>query len=255
MAFWKSDSHGKSHTGHIHYLSALKGIVGMLRAPERTESVFDIEDGFKDVEATQFAVDHAKRCSSVRELMEARYLAGPTDLDALRNCPDGSLGNAYVQHIEGNGFDPDYFRQIEVINDRDWMLMRMRQTHDLWHVVTGIGTSRIGELALKAFELGQVRRPMAAVICAGGVMRYLLKDADKLTDVLEGISTGYRMGVAANQLLGIKFEERWDEPLAELRKELNVCRGEAQQGALKRFEGEPTPPRPAFLEQHFVDKA
>ena len=100
--------------------------------------------------------------------------------------------------------------------------MRMRQTHDLWHVMTGIGTDRIGELALKAFELAQTRRPLAAVITTGGVIRFLMKDPEHLTNVLAGISIGYRLGNTAKPFLAQKWEEGWERPLEDWRRELNV---------------------------------
>ncbi len=60
------------------------------------------------------------------------------------------LGHAFAHHIIDHGFDPDYYRKIDIKNDVDYVLMRMRQTHDIWHVVTGIGTDPVGELGLKA---------------------------------------------------------------------------------------------------------
>ena len=148
----------------------------MLRDPKHTESVFDIEDGLRDLKAYQLVLEHIKSDPAVARIIEERYLAPPHDMAALGRLPDGTFGKAFWHHIEDNGFDPDYYRKIEVASDLDYVLMRVRQTHDVWHVVTGIGTDQIGEIALKAFELCQLRRPMAAVIAAGGVFRYLLKD-------------------------------------------------------------------------------
>jgi ubiquinone biosynthesis protein Coq4 len=36
-------------------------------------------------------------------------------------------------------------------DDTSYLLLRLRQTHDLWHVVTGFSTNVPGELGLKAF--------------------------------------------------------------------------------------------------------
>ena len=41
------------HKDQIHYLTTLRGMIGMLRNPEGTESVFDIEDGLKDILYTE----------------------------------------------------------------------------------------------------------------------------------------------------------------------------------------------------------
>jgi len=49
-----------SHRNQIHYLDTLKGIASMLRNPESTESVFDIEDGLSDIEATRLAMLHVR---------------------------------------------------------------------------------------------------------------------------------------------------------------------------------------------------
>ena len=211
-----------SHKGHIHYLQTLKGAVMMLRDPYHTESVFDIEDGLRDIDAYEEALAFTRKDPGVARLMEERYLAPAADIEALSNCPAGSLGKAYADHITENGFDADYFRKIDVQSDLDWMLMRIRQTHDLWHVVTGLGVGPFGELGLKAFELAQTRRPMAAVITTGGVMRYVMKNPDELGDVLNYIAYGYRLGTEAKPFLAQTWETGWDEPLAAWRERLGV---------------------------------
>ena len=207
---------------HIHYVTFLKGALGLLTNPEHTESVFDIEDGLRDVEATSLAMEYVSSLPGVAPLMEERYLAPEVDLAALERCPEASLGRAFVRHITDHGFDPDYFRKTPVRDDIDWVLMRMRQTHDIWHVITGLGVDRIGELALKACELAQTRRPVAAAITAGGVFRYLLKDPAQLDRMLTAVAHGYRLGARAKPFLAAKWELGWDRPLAEWRHELRV---------------------------------
>ncbi len=211
------------HENHIHYFRTLKGVVGMLAAPEHTESVFDIEDGLREIEASKRMIEHLRGFSEVREMIDSRWLAQEDkDLDRLGALAEGSLGRVFADHIRTNGFDPDYYRRLEIVDDVTYVMMRVRQTHDLWHCLTGFGVDRIGELALKAFELAQLRRPMAAVITSGGVLRFLLKDPDQLGEVLRGISQGYRLGLAAHPLLACKWEEDWEKPVAQWRAELNI---------------------------------
>ena len=210
------------HSGHVHYLTTLKGVVGMLRDPYHTESVFDIEDGLRDIDAYQLALERVQRVPEVRELMNSRYLAPAADVEVLAKLPEGTLGRAYADHIRHNGFDADYFRKFDVRSDLDWMLMRIRQTHDIWHVATGFDVGPYGELGLKAFELAQTHRPMAAVITTGGVIRYLMKDPDGLAGCLEYIAFGFRLGTEAKPFLGVRWEDRWEEPLVDLRRELGA---------------------------------
>ena len=210
--------------GHdqIHYLTTLRGVIGMLRNPEGTESVFDIEDGLKDIRAAEGFVERARRDPEVAALMAARHLAAPVDLESLERLPAGTLGHTFARHILDHGFDPDYYRKLDVRTDLDWVMMRMRQTHDVWHVVTGIDTSRLGEIAVKAFELAQTWRPLAAVITCGGMMRFLLKDPGQLGDVMTHISHGYQLGRHARPFLAQKWEEGWDLPLAEWRARVGL---------------------------------
>lgn len=210
------------HRQQIDYFHTLKGVVGMLRDPEGTSSVFDIEDGLRKLQATENILEAVRDQPGVAEMIDARWLAPPPDVERLAESPRGTLGWHFAHHLIDNGFDPDYYRRIDIQNDVDYVLMRMRQTHDLWHVLTGIGTSRIGELSLKSFELAQTRRPLAAVITCGGVMRYLFHDPDQLGDVLEAISHGYWLGHHAKPMLAQKWEEGWDRPLAAWREQLNL---------------------------------
>lgn len=211
---------------HIHYYRTLHGVIGMLRNPENTESVFDIEEGLRHLEASQVAVDHLMSIPSVRAMAEERYLRPIPDVDELRTLPAGTLGYHYAFHLHNHGFDPDYYRKIDVETDAHYLALRMRQTHDIWHTVIGIGPDQLGELAVKACELAQTRRPMAAVITAGGLLRYLLKEPEQLPGVMQSLYQGYTIGSNARPLLAQKWEEQWDRRLDELRVELNVQAGD-----------------------------
>ena len=166
----------------------------MLRNPEGTQSVFDIEDGLRDIEAADLMIEHLRGCPDTSRMIDERWLAPESpDFERLRKLPEGTLGRGFAHQIDDHGFDPDYFRKIDIKDDKDYVMMRIRQTHDIWHVATGLDVDRVGEVALKAFELAQMRRPMSAVICAGGVLRFMMKDPDEFPDLLGGISMGYRL--------------------------------------------------------------
>ena len=212
-----------SHRNQIQYVETIRGLVTMIRNPGHTESVFDIEDGLQDMEAYKLAVEYVRSDPAMAELMNERYLRhGAHDLDTLLKLPEVTLGYRFAHHIRDHGFDPDYFRVREVRTDLDYVLMRLRQTHDIWHVVTGFDTSPAGEIGLKAVELAQTRRPMAAVVAAGGVLRFLYKDPEHLGEVLGSVSEGYNLGANARLLLAQKWEDHWERPLEEWRKMLNV---------------------------------
>jgi len=210
------------HGSQLNYITTLKGIIKLARNPEATDSVFDIEDGLRGITATQAAVDYTRAQPGVAEIFAERYLDPMRDVEALSQLPEGSLGQAYAAHLMDNGFDANYYRKLDVRDDTDYLMLRIRQTHDIWHVVTGIGVDPIGEVAVKAVELAQTRRPMAAVICAGSVLQMLLKKPEQLDRLLEMIAGGYRLGRRAKPLVAQRWEDGWDKPLDQWREELDV---------------------------------
>ena len=71
--------------------------------------------------------------------------------------------------------DPNFYRRLKVADDASYIMLRLRQSHDIWHVVTGFGTDKVGEIALKAFEVAQARRPLVASIVAQFILKALVK--------------------------------------------------------------------------------
>lgn len=212
-----------NHHQHPSYLTLMKGAVGLMLDPEHTESVFDIEDGLRHNPVTHELLRFTVRDEGVRRMIETRHLMpGPPDTEVMRRLPVGTLGRAYADHLDSMGYDPDYYRRLEVRDDIDYIMMRIRQTHDIWHVVTGFDTHALGEICVKAVELAQTHRPMAAAICAGGVFRYMMKQPEAFGDCLESIVAGYHLGLRARPLLAMKWEELWDRKLEDLRRGLEI---------------------------------
>ncbi|MDG2616326.1 Coq4 family protein [Thermoleptolyngbya sichuanensis XZ-Cy5] len=208
---------------NIDLLSVGKGTISLLRNAENTDSVYDIEDGLRATKAMALAVEYVKRDEAIARLFAERYIAPPPDLEALLKLPPDSLGYVYASTLTEAGYDPNFYRKVEVTDDITYMLLRLRQTHDIWHLVTGFETSVFGELGLKAFELAQTRRPMSIVLICGGLLKTLTDAPESLEGILNDLSKGYRMGMTAKPFLAQKWEEHWERPLAEWRQELGIA--------------------------------
>jgi ubiquinone biosynthesis protein COQ4 len=65
-------------------------------------------------------------------------------------CPGGTLTRAYITSV---------LLTHRFVNDPElaYVLRRMREVHDFWHVLFGCHTNVFGELALKAVEFVQAR--------------------------------------------------------------------------------------------------
>lgn len=204
------------------FLTAFKGLVTLVKDPSKTDSVFDIVEAMRNTDASKLAVEYIKSKPGVSQIVEERYLTTTPNLDDLIKYPEGSLGYEYAFAMKEAGFDPDFYRKITVEDDLSYILLRIRQSHDIWHTVTGFGTDSIGELGLQAFSLAQTHLPLPIILIAGGLLKTLLKSPQELDRLLDRIALGYRMGAKAKPFVAQKWEENWDKPLAELRAELGV---------------------------------
>jgi ubiquinone biosynthesis protein COQ4 len=210
--------------GHLslELLTTLRGAMTLLLNPSRADATPDIEDGLIRLKATQKAVEYVMAKPGVSEIVAERYLAPPPDLKALAEYPSGSLGYEFAAYLKETGFDPNYYRALPITDDTSYVLTRLRQTHDLWHLVTGFGSDVNGELGLQAFCLAQVRLPLPIILLAGGLLKTLVTAPDEMESLLDRIAVGYRLGSKAKPMLAQRWEMHWEKPLAQWRTELGL---------------------------------
>jgi len=152
-----------------------------------------------------------------RILAEAPTIDSHTvDFEHLRTLPATTLGGAYARYLEDNGLDPDLFQPPPGLPPAPrFIAQRMRQTHDVWHVLTGYRPDIAGELALQGFTFAQLRMPTSLFIATLGTALRAPGEARRVLD-------GYRRGREAAFLPVIRFEDHWERPLEEVRRELSV---------------------------------
>lgn len=147
---------------------------------------------------------------------------GTIDLDALAALPVGTLGRAYAEFLRTRGLSPDVFQDppVEIADPRmAYVVQRMRQTHDLWHVVTGLDTDPASEVALQAFTYAQVRAPSTAILATFGILRLARTNPDLVFDVARAFATGRR----AEKLAVFPWEDHWATPLTDVRAMLGLA--------------------------------
>lgn len=145
-----------------------------------------------------------------------------TDRAALRALPGGSLGRAYLAFMEEEDLSAQAlvqasqsWEQDPVPPDIDLFRTRMRELHDVSHVVTGYGRDPLGELCLLAFtyrQQGNLGRLMIVVMAWGR----LPKAARRA--VFEAWRNGKTCGWLADQ----DWEALLARPLDEVRRTLSV---------------------------------
>jgi ubiquinone biosynthesis protein Coq4 len=201
---------------------ALRALARVMKNPEETDQVLVFSQ-------------HANAGSMAGRL--DRFFADPTgaklyadkraidsrtvDLDALAALPEGTLGHTYAHFLKARGFTPEVFDgpPADIADPRiSYVIQRVRQTHDLWHVVTGLDTDRPGEVALQAFTYAQLRAPSTFILSALGMLRSLREKPSLPRDVARAFLTGKK----ADPLIAFPWEDHWATPLVEVRAMLGL---------------------------------
>ncbi len=160
--------------------------------------------------------DDGGRLLRERPTIDSRHV----DLDALRALPDGTLGREYVRYLESHELDPDLFQEPPGLPDVPrYIGKRMRQVHDLWHVLTGYETDVPGEAALQAFTYAQTQMPSSGAIALAAAIFFNAKHPGIARKVVEG----YRRGRRARFLAPMVLEDHWATPIDQLRRDLALA--------------------------------
>jgi ubiquinone biosynthesis protein COQ4 len=180
----------------------------------------------------------------VAQLCRERYQGEVYKPEELVRFPPGSLGHEFGAAMLAERFDPEFYRDYygsgpyHFETDEQYLRFRIRQLHDLVHVLTGFGANDIpGELGMQAFNAAQTRRPFSIALVGFGLLRIVLSPKE-FGYTLQQIAKGFALGYAADQLLAYRFEEGWARPLADWRKELGLVHE-------RSFEFRATPEEPA----------
>ena len=220
---WKTISHhlGIPQGFNLRFLKAMKAFFFLLFEPENLDTVDELSHTLIRSRAFELAAEAMKANPEVAAMLQERYIAPPHDLDALLHYPQDSLGYAYASSMKQQGFDR-IDPEVQIDADTSYIEYRWQQTHDIWHVVTGFGTSEIDEIGLQAFYLAQFRLPLAGMLIANALVSTTLLQPEELPQLLKAIERGWEMGMSAKSFIAQKWEEAWEKPVSQWRRELNV---------------------------------
>jgi ubiquinone biosynthesis protein COQ4 len=206
----------------LQSLRMVGSLADFLKHPDSLESVFKIAGSLKNSAMSAQMFRHLLDNPSMAALVEQNWRPAPIDLDALERLPEGTLGHEYAHQLRSQGLTPDSLIDPNPITSpQDYVTHRLRETHDIVHVLTGFGVDGVGELGLQAFNLAQNRSPLAVMLIFGGMLSALQND-EPLEELLTALSRGFDLGLKAECVIAQKLEEGWDRPLADWRKELQL---------------------------------
>jgi len=212
----------KSLKSILSKLQIVKSFTSMLLGDYRLETVGELTYGLLGTTAYDLVARHLSQDPACADQIRDRYIPPAHDLDALLTLPPESLGYIYAAQIKKMGFDPNLHAGMTAKSDAEYVELRLSQTHDLWHIITGFDTSTVGEIGLQAFHLPQFPYPLATMLIANSLIYTTLNAPEMLPELLEAIALGFQMGQTAKPLFAQKWEQGWEKPLTQWQAELNI---------------------------------
>lgn len=168
---------------------------------------------------------------TARRILEQGRSLHPVLLDAdrLRGLADGTLGREYLRFMEANQIDIvsfaeaswKYMLREDYASEEAWTLAnRLRDIHEIVHVISGYGTDVLGEMCELVFNLQEDPRPRATWIAVrANIAAFRRLGALHAEDA---IRHAYRRGQRAGLMVGADWEAMLDWPLERVRETLGI---------------------------------
>lgn len=161
-----------------------------------------------------------------RQIMHERPRINLSTVDwcALSMMPIDSLGYNLWHHFYTNNILEDVPLNEPIVRwdeQTEYAKWRYRETHDIRHVLMGVGIAGHEEVILQTFQCAQQFQILSAGIVLGGALKHAVLDG-KLWALLKGIPQAWRNGRRAKFLSNVHYEALWATPLDDIRAQLNI---------------------------------
>ncbi len=218
-----------SRNSPIQLRVALKALKHLIDNPEDTRQVFvviralsgnSLQRGFRRFSQTTNGRQISSRNTDLVDVLK--------DTVKLRHLSAVSLGRAYYDFITSESLTPDGLVDASEPDDQDQLIQdpgleryaaRLRDQHDLWHVLTGYGRDELGEMCLLAFTYAQTRNRGLGVIAL--VAAYKLRQSLG-AGVFRAAMRAFRAGRRAVWLPAQDWEALLERPVDEIRRQLGI---------------------------------
>jgi ubiquinone biosynthesis protein COQ4 len=216
----------------IQPLRALKAFRRLMRDKEDTAQVFEIMMALNGKSTQRGYRRLMSTISGGRLAYERMEMAAMlSDRASIAAFAPHTVGGAYRRFVHDEGLSaeglieesrkPRGAAATDIPHPVAWFGRRIRDTHDLWHVLTGYGRDGLGELCLVAFSYAQTRSLGWAFIAVGGVLQaYSLGYGPQTA---RAVWQAYRHGQKAAWLPGQDFAALLSERLEAARARLNIA--------------------------------
>ncbi|MDY7097181.1 MAG: Coq4 family protein [Pseudomonadota bacterium] len=211
-------------------LRAISNFQKLMKNKEDTNAVFRIfeslpssdfmerVDAFAMSERGQFLRDSER---SLPEILD--------DHAELRKTPKGSLAHAYCDFMETEGLtaaglvaEQESLGRAKYDDFVQWFGERSRDTHDLFHVLTGYGRDALGEQCVLLFTHGQSPSHGHLLIGYAGAANIKKLIWGSKAPVMGAVQQARATGKGAPRLIEQPIRELLKQPLEQVRLALNI---------------------------------
>lgn len=167
-----------------------------------------------------------------KTLIETREVLAPIldDHSRWESLPEGSVGRAYLHFMKSQGLSAQglideyetYDSEFAGFGDGiEWYANRRRDSHDLFHVLTGYSRDAFGEVCVLAFTDGQ-NKDRGSRFIAYMAGREVKKQAPKGSPVFKAIRTAQKNGRNAKPIILEDIVSLMGENLEQARARLGI---------------------------------
>jgi ubiquinone biosynthesis protein COQ4 len=211
-------------------LRAVRNFQKLMKDKEDTAAVFKI---FESLPSKDFLPRIAGLAMSERgEHLRSVEPWLPEILDdhaALRRTPKGSLAHAYCDFMESEGLtaaglvaESDRAGRPRYPDLVEWYINRSRDTHDLFHVLTGYGRDALGEASVLLFTHGQSPSQGHLLIGYAGAANIKKMVKGSKAPVMSAVREAHRIGKGASPLIAQSIRELLERPIEDVRRDLRI---------------------------------
>ena len=222
----------EKNTFRIQPIKAFRALLRLFKNKEDTAQVFEImralsgnsiPRGYARLLSTPQGGAIAYRRQELAEVLSDRAFLG--------SLPEGSVGRAYLDFVTSQNISAEGLAEesrkgadagIDAAHPYAWYGRRMRDIHDLWHILTGYSRDALGEACVVAFSYSQTKSLGFGLIAWGGIFK--IRSVLPGYPVYQAVKQAFRNGRQAKWLPGEDYIKLLAEPLEAARARLNIQR-------------------------------
>lgn len=214
----------------VEPLKAFAAFRRLVENKEDTAQVFEIvralsgrslPNGYRQLLNDEEGARQAYLRAELRELLD--------DKEWLARFPEGTVGAAFRAFLAPRGLTAEGLAdesrklddtRVDAQHPVSWYARRLRDVHDVWHVLTGYGTDTLGEACVLAFTYAQTGNRGLAFIVLGAAREMGKRRLGQ--PYARAMWEAFQRGREAEWLSAVDYEALFAQPLNAARARLEI---------------------------------